>query len=65
MAMEGTTVAGSRGAYLFHTLSASANVADAFIDSRASRCGVTRLLLERFMSGCSIHAVMACPMLRC
>ncbi|MBN3005583.1 baseplate J/gp47 family protein [Chromobacterium alkanivorans] len=35
MAMEGTTVAGSRGAYLFHTLSASANVADAYIDSRA------------------------------
>lgn len=35
LAMEGTTVAGSRGAYLFHTLSASANVADAYIDSRA------------------------------
>ncbi|KMJ54906.1 hypothetical protein ACG97_01165 [Vogesella sp. EB] len=34
MAMEGITVAGSRGAYLFHALSASANVADAFIDSR-------------------------------
>lgn len=34
MAMEGTTVAGSRGAYLFHALSASADVADAYIDSR-------------------------------
>ncbi|QND84662.1 Phage baseplate assembly protein J [Chromobacterium vaccinii] len=35
MAMEGTTVAGSRGAYLFHTLSASANVAAAHVESRA------------------------------
>jgi phage-related baseplate assembly protein len=33
--------------------------------AHSARCGVTRLLLERFMSGCSIHAVMACPMLRC
>jgi phage-related baseplate assembly protein len=33
MALEGLSVAGSRGAYLFHTLSASANVLDAQVDS--------------------------------
>ena len=33
MALEGLSVAGSRGAYLFHCLSASALVADASVDS--------------------------------
>lgn len=33
MALEGLSVAGSRGAYLFHTLSASAMLADASVDS--------------------------------
>ncbi|WP_337881765.1 baseplate assembly protein [Chromobacterium haemolyticum] len=33
MALEGLSVAGSRGAYLFHTLSASADIADASVDS--------------------------------
>lgn len=33
MALEGLSVAGSRGAYLFHTLSASAQLADASVDS--------------------------------
>ncbi|WP_375592114.1 baseplate J/gp47 family protein [Chitiniphilus eburneus] len=35
MALEGLSVAGSRGAYLFHALSASADVADAQIHSPA------------------------------
>lgn len=33
LSLEGLTVAGSRGAYLFHTLSASANVQDAKVTS--------------------------------
>lgn len=33
MALEGLSVAGSRGAYLFHALSASADIADASVDS--------------------------------
>lgn len=33
MALEGLSVAGSRGAYLFHTLSASAMLADASVDA--------------------------------
>lgn len=33
MSLEGKTTAGSRGSYLFHTLSASANIKDAYISS--------------------------------
>lgn len=35
MAMEGTTVAGSYGAYIFHSISASARVKDVAVDSPA------------------------------
>ncbi|MEJ8675362.1 baseplate assembly protein [Chromobacterium amazonense] len=58
MALEGLSVAGSRGAYLFHTLSASADVADAYIDT--PRGGTVRVwLLDRRGNGVADAALCA------
>lgn len=58
MALEGLSVAGSRGAYLFHTLSASPHVLDASIDSPAP--GVVRVhLLDARGDGVPDAALLA------
>jgi len=51
LALEATTVAGSRQAYVFHTLNAHADVADAFIDPDAASGDVRVVVLSRTGDG--------------
>lgn len=51
LALEATTVAGSRQAYTFHTLNAHADVADAFIDPDAASGEVRVVVLSRTGDG--------------